>query len=488
MAGLHRVFPRQRTEMLTDPKNVGRRNTLGMAMKIFSITTALLMIASTSLSADKPNVLLIAVDDLNDWIGCMGGHPDTKTPNIDKLADRGVLFTNAHCQGTMCNPSRISIMWGQRPSSTGFYSNHFPASKVPSFLSKYTSLPRHFKANGYKTLTAGKVYHSSWLPSNDSQVVGPRPKQWSKLDKAVQEKPQHYHKTWDFGPQHYDEKKFVDYEIASWGVNQLNEKHDKPFFMTIGFMRPHVPFFPPTRVYESMNNARLPEIKRDDWNDLSDAARKLTLSNRKIPTHDWMKQDQRWNTAVRSYLACIRWVDEQIGRVLNALDESAYGDNTIIILYSDHGYHLGEKQRWSKFSLWERTTRVPFIVCVPGATKGISNKPVELLSIYPTLIELCGLTANKDIEGASIGPLLKNLNAHWKHVAISTLGQNNHSIRDERWRYIHYADGSQELYDHKTDPHEWNNLAAMSIDPSHAKIITELKKNLPKLNVSQKRK
>ena len=459
-----------------------------MTLQIMSIAAALLMIASTSLSADKPNVLLIAVDDLNDWIGCMGGHPDTKTPNIDKLADRGVLFTNAHCQGTMCNPSRISIMWGLRPSSTGFYSNHFPASRVPSFLSKYTSLPRHFEASGYKTLTAGKVYHASWLPPNDSQIVGPRPKQWSKLDVAVQKKPKQYHSTWDFGSQNYDEKKFVDYEIASWGVKQLKENHDKPFFMAMGFMRPHVPFFSPTRVYNSVKNARLPEVKEDDWNDLSDTARRLTLSNTKIPTHDWMKQDNRWSTAVRSYLACIRWVDEQIGRVLDALDESPYADNTIVILYTDHGYHLGEKQRWSKFSLWERTTRVPFIVCVPAGAKGTSRKPVELLSIYPTLIELCGLIPNKDIEGVSIGPLLKDPNANWEHVAISTLGQNNHSIRDERWRYIHYADGSQELYDHKTDPHEWDNLAATPPAPLHAKIIARLKKHLPRLNVPQKRK
>jgi arylsulfatase A-like enzyme len=460
-----------------------------MTRHIISLAAALLMIAATTLSAEKPNVLLIAVDDLNDWIGCMGGHPDTKTPNIDRLASRGVLFANAHCQGTMCNPSRISIMWGLRPSTTGFYSNHFPAGKSPGFLKQHTSLPRHFEASGYKTLTAGKIYHGSWLPPNNFNVVGSRPKQWSKHDKVVQKKPKQYHAIWDFGPQSYDEKKFVDYEIASWGVKQLKEKHDKPFFMAIGFMRPHVPFFPPARVYESVNRARLPRIKEDDWNDLSKAARTLTLSNTKIPTHDWMKQDNRWNTAVRSYLACVRWVDEQIGRVLDALDESPYADNTIIILYTDHGYHLGEKQRWSKFSLWERTTRVPFIVCVPGGARGTSSKPVELLSIFPTLIELCGLTPNKDVEGVSIGPLLKTLNANWEHVAISTLGQNNHSIRDERWRYIRYADGSEELYDHVTDPNEWENLAAQATCAAeHAEVIARLKQHLPKMNVPQRDK
>ena len=440
-------------------------------------------------SADtRPNVLMIAVDDLNDWIGCMGGHPDTETPNIDRLAERGVLFTNAHSQGTMCNPSRISIMWGLRPSTTGFYSNHFSASRSAEFIKEHTSLPRHFEASGYKTLTAGKVYHGSWLPPNDVNVVGPRPASWSEQDKAVHEKPAHYHNIWDFGPQDYHEEEFVDYRIASWGVQQLKNQHDRPFFMAIGFMRPHVPFFPPRRVYESTERARRPEVKEDDWSDLPPAAKELTLSNKKIPTHEWMEQAGRWDEAVKSYLACVRWVDEQIGRVLDALDESPYADNTIILLYSDHGYHLGEKQRWSKFSLWERTTRVPFIVSIPKGPKGKSTRPVELLSIYPTLIELCGLAPNESIEGVSVAPLLQDPNAGWEHVAISTLGQNNHSIRDERWRYILYYDGSEELYDHDADPHEWNNLAAEAARRAeHSDVIDRLKKHLPKINTPQRK-
>lgn len=435
----------------------------------------------------RPNVLMIAVDDLNDWIGCMGGHPDTRTPNIDRLADRGVLFTNAHSQGTMCNPSRVSIMWGLRPSTTGFYSNTFPPSKSAKFLKEHTSLPKHFEASGYKTLTAGKIYHKSWLPPNDVKVVGVRPDFWSEHDKALHEKPEIYHKIWDFGPQDYKEELFVDHKIASWGVQQLRKQHDRPFFMAIGFIRPHVPFFPPRRVYESIERAGRPEVKEDDWSDLSPAAKELTLSNVNIPTHEWMEQDGRWDEAVKSYLACVRWVDEQIGRVLDALDESPHADNTIIILYSDHGYHLGEKQRWSKFSLWERTTHVPFIVCMPKGVKGRTSRPVELLSIYPTLIELCGLEPNESIEGVSVVPLLKDPNAEWNHVAISTLGQNNHSIRDERWRYILYYDGSEELYDHDTDPNEWSNLAAEKPRRAeHKDVIERLKKHLPKTNAPQR--
>ena len=430
-----------------------------------------------------PNVLMIAVDDLNDWVSYLGGHPDIRTPNIDRLAARGVFFSNAHCQGTLCNPSRISIMWGKRPSSTGFYSNHYPAKNSPEFLNSNVSLSRHFKDNGYKTLTAGKVYHASWLPENDFEVVGPRPGFWLQdYDKPAREKPEQYHSIWDFGPQNYDEEQFVDHQIASWAVEKLHEKHDRPFFFALGFMRPHVPFFPPERVYNSLKNVRLPAVKEDDWSDLPEAAAKLTLSNEKIPTHAWMKEEDRWRLAVRAYLACVSWVDTQIGRVLDALDQSPYADNTIIILYSDHGYHLGEKQRWSKFSLWERTTRVPFIVSVPGGATGKSTRPVELLSIYPTLIDLCGLPRQAAIEGVSLRPLLENPNAPWAHVAISTLDQNNHAVRDERWRYIRYADGSQELYDHQTDPNEWENLAG---SPEFKEELARFEKYLPKVNVEQ---
>jgi arylsulfatase A-like enzyme len=400
-----------------------------------------------------------------------------------------VLFTNAHCQGTMCNPSRISIMWGKRPSSTGFYDNHYPVKKEPEFVNEHVSLSRHFLANGYKTLTAGKVYHSSWVPKGEFEEVGPRPSQWIKeLDQPVHEKPEQYHRIWDFGPQHYDEEKFIDHQVASWAVEQLGKTHDKPFFCTVGFYRPHVPFFPPVRVYDKLKNVQLPPTKDDDWSDLSEAARKLTLSNVKIPTHDWMKEGNRWQLAVHAYLACIVWTDEQIGRVLDALEAGPHADNTIVMLYSDHGYHLGEKQRWSKFSLWERTTQVPFMISVPGGVQGECRKPVELLSIYPTLVDLCQLTENPELEGVSLRGLLENPKANWGHVAISTLGRNNHAVRDERWRYIHYADGSEELYDHESDPHEWNNLVSAKLTVSQAKVVARLKEYLPKVNLPQRKK
>ncbi len=462
---------------------VNLRTLLAVALASFPVAE------SPARDPKKPNVLFIAVDDLNDWVGCLGGHPQTHTPNIDRLAARGVLFTNAHCQGTMCNPSRISVLWGGRPSSTGFYDNHYHVSKEPRFLKSHVSLPAHFAANGYKTLTAGKIFHGGAILRDHFEVLGSRPGQWlNRLDQMVHEKPRKWHRIWDFGPQDYDESKFTDHVVATWVAEQLlDATQEKPFFLAVGFYRPHVPFFPPRRVYDSFENLQLPKVDEDDWSDIPDAARGLTLSNPKIPTHDWMKADGRWEQAVHAYLACVRWTDEQIGRVLDALDKGPHSDDTIIVLFSDHGYHLGEKQRWSKFSLWERTTRVPLIVSVPGGANAETEKPVELLSIYPTLVDLCGLPENSKLEGVSLRPLLGDPEADWEHVAISTLGQNNHAVRDERWRYIRYADGSQELYDHENDPNEWTNLAIGQLSPLHASAIERLKARLPKTNLPQRR-
>ncbi len=438
---------------------------------------------------NAPNVLLIAVDDLNDWVGSLDGHPDTRTPNIDRLAERGVLFTNAHCQAPICNPSRTSIMFGLRPSTTGFYNNKVHGARSEALTSKHVSMPRSFAANGYKTLTTGKIYHGSVVPPNDFEVEGPRPGQRNDLDKVIQtDRPDEMHPLWDFGPQSYAEEKFNDYVDASWAISKLQEDHDRPFFMALGFYRPHVPFFSPERVHNSpdlIDGFTLPVVRDDDWSDLSEAAHELTMTRTHLPRHSWMQENNNanWKEAVQAYLACVRWTDEQLGRVLDALDASPYADNTIIVFYSDHGYHLGEKLRWSKVSLWERSTRVPFIISVPGGLKGRrSTRPVELLSIYPTLLELSGLRANPELEGVGLKPLLENPEAEWDHPAITTLMRNNHSVRTDRWRYIRYADGSEELYDHENDANEWENLAS---NPELTEVIAGLKKHLPKLNVEQ---
>ncbi len=437
---------------------------------------------------NRPNVLFIVVDDLNDWVGCLDGHPNAKTPHIDRLASEGVLFSNAHCQSPICNPSRTSFLFGTRPSSNGFYGNSPTPAESPSFREEFVSLPRHFRRNGYKTFTTGKLYHASQLPEDDFEVVGPRPGQWIELDKEVQvDRPDHMHWLWDFGPQSYDETKFSDYVDASWIIEQLEEDHDRPFFMSIGFYRPHVPFFSPERIYnqpEFSGELQLPPVKADDRDDISAYAQKLIYSPHPA-SHGWMeaKNNLKWQEALRAYLACVHWTDEQLGRVLNALQNSAHADNTLIVFFADHGFHLGEKRHWAKWTLWERSTRVPLIIRDPKGLCGVvSDRPVELLGIYPTLVEMCGLEENPKLEGQSLVPLLEDPEADWPHPAITTLYEGNHSVRTARWRYIHYANGDEELYDHWVDPHEWTNLAS---HPDYEGQLESLSALLPKTNRPQ---
>lgn len=434
----------------------------------------------------RPNVLLIAIDDLNDWVGCLGGHPDGHSPNIDRLARRGTLFTNAHCQAPICNPSRTSLMYGLRPSTTGVYRNAPKPWTVPELQGRVT-LPRHFAAHGYRTYTTGKIYHGSGLPDGDFDVVGPRPGQRLKQDaRLIPPTPDGASGLWDFGGQSYDEKLFQDYADASWGIDVIRNhgrKHQEPFFLAVGFYRPHVPFYAPTRLFGEipLESVDLPKVRPDDRDDIPKIAWELTQAPA-APAHDWFVRSGNWRKAVQAYLACIRWTDEQVGRLTEALAASPHAENTIVVLYSDHGFFLGEKQRWAKQSLWERATRVPFIVAGPGVTSDSRcSQPVELLSVYPTLIDLCGLEERTDLDGVSLSPLLKDPAAEWPHLALTSHGENNHAVRSETHRYIRYHDGSEELYDLSRDPCEWTNLAA---DPRLAALKSRLAESFPDHNAS----
>ncbi|MDX1564012.1 MAG: sulfatase [Phycisphaeraceae bacterium] len=432
----------------------------------------------------KYNILLIAIDDLNDWVGCLGANPDAKTPGIDRLAARGVLFTNAHCQAPICNPSRTSFMLGLRPSTTGIYMNRPWFRSTPANKDRVT-LTQHFGDQGYKTLATGKIYHTSRKDPPSFQVQGPRPGQRVPQDKKLVRDIASKSRLWDYGPQLYEEEKFGDHITADWAVRQLKERHDKPFFLSVGFYRPHVPWYAPKRIFDQIDHTKLslPPTKKGDRDDLPAFARKLT-ENPLPPPHEWWMKNDRWKKGVEAYHASTRFTDEQVARLLDALDQSPYAENTIVVLLSDHGFFLGEKQRWAKQSLWERATRVPLIVSVPGGSTGRCERPAELLSLFPTLIDLCGVAKREELEGASLRPLLENPKAPWKRPAICTFGQNNHAIRSERYRYIQYADGSRELYDHQTDPNEWTNLAA---DPAYGKIMAEHARWIPKLNVPDAR-
>ncbi len=440
----------------------------------------------------SPNVLLIAIDDLNDWVGCLGGHPQASSPNIDRLAKRGTLFTNAHCQAPICNPSRTSIMYGLRPSTSGVYMNA-PKPWTVTGLKENVTLSRHFAANGYKTYTTGKIYHTSGLPDGDFDVVGPRPGQRLKIDqRLVTPKKEGANGLWDFGAQSYDEKLFQDHQTASWAIDQIqahettrrtsaNPQTAKPFFMAIGFYRPHVPFYSPKRIFDQipLDEIELPLVNPNDRDDLPAIASELMVAPA-APDHAWFVKSSNWRRAVQSYLSCIRFTDEQVGRLLDTVYQSPLADNTIVILYSDHGFFLGEKERWAKQSLWERATRVPFIIVQPGGKQGqVCSQPAELLSIYPTLIDLCGLSARDELEGNSLIPLLNDPKATWHHPALTTHGKDNHSVRTDTHRYIRYRDGSEELYDLRSDPNEWTNIANQ---PEMETLKSKLKKQIPVKN------
>jgi arylsulfatase A-like enzyme len=407
-------------------------------------------------AAKKPNVLLISIDDLNDWVGCMGGHPQAKTPNIDRVAKMGTLFNNAHCQSPVCNPSRASMMTGRYPHTSGVYFLS-PDLKEAPVLKNLKTMPEVFADHGYKTMAAGKIYHTrdhrffqNYKPTGG---FGPRPKK--KISQP------HGHPLWDWGIFPDDDNVMPDMKCAKWAVDQLSQKHDKPFFMGVGFYRPHVPMFATKKWFDMhpKDKIKLPAVPSDDLKDLSQYAIDLTNLEHVSPTHKWVTGAGQWEHAVQSYLASVTFADHCLGLVLDALEKSAHSDNTIIAVFSDHGFHLGEKERWAKRSLWEDGTRVPVVVVAPGhkaAQK--TNRPAELLDIFPTLLELAGLPKDETQEGQSLVPLMKNPQREWKHPAITSFGLGNYSIRSTHFRFIQYFDGSQELYDLRNDPHEWKNL------------------------------
>lgn len=437
--------------------------------------------------AAKPNVLFIAIDDQNDWIGAFGGHPLAKTPHMDRLAARGTAFLNAHCQAPLCNPSRASLMLGLRPTTTGIYGLAPWFRDVEAWKDRVT-LPQHFKAHGYRTLTSGKIYHGGaggprqrtnefdvWGPAGG---IGARPPK-----KLIPSTPMGNHPLMDWGVfPHKDEDK-GDYHVASWTIEQIKAApKDRPFFLAAGFFLPHVPCYASQKWFDLYpdDDSVLPKVQEDDRNDTPRFSWYIHWDLPE-PRLKWVKENNQWRNLARSYLACTSFVDAQIGRIMTALEEAGLVDSTIVVLWGDHGWHLGEKAITGKNSLWDDGTRVPLIFAGPGVSKGARiTQPAELLDIYPTLIELCGLKPRTDLEGLSLVTQIKDPNAKRERPAITSHNQGNHGIRSERWRYIHYADSTEELYDLKNDPSEWTNLAGRS---EHAALIAEHKKWLPRIDL-----
>ena len=438
-------------------------------------------------AADKPNVLFIAIDDQNDWIGAFGGHPLARTPNIDRLAQRGTVFLNAHCNAPLCNPSRTSLMLGLRPTTTGVY-GLAPWFRTLDAWKDRVTLPQHFQAHGYKTFTSGKIYHGGvggparqtaefdvWGPAGGigvkpaKKLIGPTPMGDNPL------------MDWGVFP-HRDEDK-GDYQVASWTIEQIkNAPKDQPFFLAAGFFLPHVLCYAPQKWFDLYpdDDRVLPPVRENDRADTPRFSWYLHW-NLPEPRLKWVQENHQWRNLVRSYLACTSFVDAQVGRILDALEAAGLADNTVIVLWGDHGWHLGEKGLTGKNTLWDRGTKVPLLFAGPGVSRAArTTQPAELLDIYPTLIELCGLKPRPDLEGISLVPQLKDAQTKRERPAITSHNQGNHGIRSERWRYIRYADGSEELYDHHNDPNEWTNLVSGA---EHAAVITAHRRWLPKIDV-----
>lgn len=429
---------------------------------------------------DNPNILMIIVDDLNDWVGVMNSHPNAKTPNIDRLAERGTLFTNAHAAAPLCGPTRAAMLSGLRPSTTGIYGhNNYSVLMENPHINRITLLPEYFSEHGYKTLSTGKIFHEGSPREAFDEIgeerhdFGPRPE-----ERIAYTPPPGHNTSTDWGAYPDRDDKMPDWKYAMWAIDKLSQNHDRPFFLSVGFVRPHVPFFVPQKWFDMhpLDDIILPLNKDGQIDRLPETSGRFSELPQ-MPELEWMKQENRWEKCVQAYLASCTFVDHYVGLVLNALEESKYADNTVIVFFSDHGYHLGTKGIFAKHTLWEESTRIPMIISLPGDREAkITHKPVNHMDIYPTLLDLANLPHNPDNEGRSLAPLLENPDAEGFYSSITTHGYGNHTVRTERWRLIRYEDGARELYDHWTDPNEWKNLASL---PQYSGIIRKLETHLP---------
>ncbi|MGI9471408.1 MAG: sulfatase-like hydrolase/transferase [Rubripirellula sp.] len=424
--------------------------------------------------APKPNVLFISIDDLNDWIGCLQGHPQAKTPNIDRLAAQGVLFTNAHCSSPSCNPSRTAVMTGMPCYRSGLYDNR---QRMRNKLPDAELIPRYFSRHGYWSAGSGKILHyfidgASWdayFP--DRYTENPFPRTLYPKDRPVSLRrggSWQYIET-DWGPLDVSDEEFGgDWLVSNWIGEQLRRRHDQPFFLACGIYRPHEPWFVPKKYFDQfpLEDIQLPPGYRD--NDLSDlpSAGKKRGPNRYF---EHIQSQDQWKRGIQGYLASIAFADAMVGRVIDALENGPNRDNTIVVLWSDHGWHLGEKEHWQKYTAWRLCSRVPLIVKVPPGVPALPNgtsagqrcgQPVSLASLYSTLTELASLPPKDGSTEPSLVPLLRDPHSDWPHAAITHLEKpDNYGISGKRFRYIHYDNGDEEFYDIANDPYEWANLA-----------------------------
>ena len=456
----------------------------------------------------QPNIVFISIDDLNDWVGFLG-YEQVKTPHMDRLAARGFSFSNAHCPAPVCGPSRTAILSGMRPVTSGIYDNNIKFSRD---LPQVVSLPEHFKKNGYQVYGIGKLFHGSTanvpttafdayggklgsaapFTSSDLQISKQNPyHEISKLGKTFKlplngmpaDRYWSRANTFDWGPVDLPDSLFSDRQSVDWSIDKLHKIKDQPFLLTLGFERPHQPLFNPKRFHDMypLTEVELPKTPADDLRDLPQRAKQLALYPKTSGKHETVVKYEQWENAVASYLASVSFVDELVGDLVKALETLKLNKNTWIVLWSDHGWHLGEKSHWGKATGWYRSTRVPFLI-IPPAGSTDYNKAIEiknmvnLLDLAPTLADIAGIPKKTSWEGRSLMPLLSEEASDWEEVSLTTFSIGSHTISTPDWQLISYFDGSFELYDLVNDPNQFKNIADL---PESKIVVEQLKKHIP---------
>ncbi|MCV9389277.1 sulfatase [Reichenbachiella ulvae] len=433
---------------------------------------------------EKPNVVFIIADDLNGY-KTRDEYPIIQTPFLDSFKNQAINFVNSTCSTPVCVPSRASFLSGIAPEKSGAYHNGSDPWRASDILREVTTLPEHFKANGYTTWGKGKIFHAKMEGDRanvmfDNQYWGggfgpfgdDAHQECNSPFKSVQ-------------PWTNPDSEFPDVVNADDAIAFLEEDHEDPFFLFYGLWRPHTPYTAPKRFFDlyQQENMPIPEgYLKGDLSDVPMMGRLLVDSLNMTRCNETGEIDTTtWKKFLWGYAATTSFADWNMGRVVDALDKSAYADNTIVIVCSDNGYHMGEKLRWQKGTMWDFSAHTPLMIRMPDKSKAISTRTVSLLDLYPTLVEYCSLSEpSHELDGKSMVPLLMNPDANWDRPSFTTYGVNYSSVRGERYHYIRYPNGKQELYDLEYDPFEFENLLFEKTD-QYDEIIAELSKQIPEM-------